>query len=414
MHTFKASPDPAGASLLIAAFGWKNARDINQAFEIYETLKSRSTPNVAVYGSLINACRKCNQPTRALHLLEEMKRFDVTPNEMCFGSLTAACSETGDANKATQLVELWQKGLSFQRPDVYCVQLIDTFSKSSNVQSAFDVYKLYCKSATPTLSIFGALVNACHKDKHYGKLLALWDEMHRYHILPDKVCFGMFTHACAEIGNVHVASKILDALQFKQLPFNANPIDCAQLIQAFESSTENALKVLEYMDREGVVPNAHAYATLLKICGKKVSLTSGKRVIEHINKTGMQDLIVHSAIISMYGKTGTWQSAITHFEYMKANFRTLDLAVHNTVLSVYAHHGQAQKAFLHFNAMLTEQLIPNSTTFVILLNACSHQSLVNEALAIFDSMSHHGVTPSLLHYNCLIDVLGRAGCKSIT
>jgi len=55
-------------------------------------------------------------------------------------------------------------------------------------------------------------------------------------------------------------------------------------------------------------------------------------------------------------------------------------------------------------------VIPNEITMINVLNACSHSGLVDEAIKVFDSMkSNFNIIPSIIHYNCLVDVLGRSG-----
>ncbi|KAL5198738.1 hypothetical protein ABZP36_002250 [Zizania latifolia] len=60
--------------------------------------------------------------------------------------------------------------------------------------------------------------------------------------------------------------------------------------------------------------------------------------------------------------------------------------------------------------MLSEGKKPNGITFVGVLIACTHVGLGTDDKKYFRSMSEeHGVEPTVEHYGCMVDLLGRAG-----
>ncbi|KAM5552763.1 hypothetical protein ABKV19_025131 [Rosa sericea] len=53
---------------------------------------------------------------------------------------------------------------------------------------------------------------------------------------------------------------------------------------------------------------------------------------------------------------------------------------------------------------------PDEVVFVAVLTACSHVGLLEQGRNIFTSMqSVHGISPHIVHYSCMVDLLGRAG-----
>jgi pentatricopeptide repeat protein len=62
--------------------------------------------------------------------------------------------------------------------------------------------------------------------------------------------------------------------------------------------------------------------------------------------------------------------------------------------------------------MCEEGVHPNDITFVcLLLSACSHAGLVDEAMHLYASMIRdYRNHAKLEHYNCMVDLLGRAHC----
>ena len=53
---------------------------------------------------------------------------------------------------------------------------------------------------------------------------------------------------------------------------------------------------------------------------------------------------------------------------------------------------------------------PNLITFIGVLNACCHTGMVAEGKQHFESMMREfGIQPTIKHYGCMVDLLGRAG-----
>lgn len=60
--------------------------------------------------------------------------------------------------------------------------------------------------------------------------------------------------------------------------------------------------------------------------------------------------------------------------------------------------------------MLKQGVVPNGATFTGILSACGRAGLVDEGMKFFHLMQKcYGVTPTLEHYVCVVDLLGRSG-----
>ncbi|PWA81185.1 hypothetical protein CTI12_AA189140 [Artemisia annua] len=76
----------------------------------------------------------------------------------------------------------------------------------------------------------------------------------------------------------------------------------------------------------------------------------------------------------------------------------------------YGQHGMCEKSLDLFKSMKESGVQPDSVTIVAVLSACSYSGFVNEGLQIFESMEdEYNIVPSLEHYCCVVDMLGRVG-----
>lgn len=87
-----------------------------------------------------------------------------------------------------------------------------------------------------------------------------------------------------------------------------------------------------------------------------------------------------------------------------------DVVAWTAMIVGHAQHGEGDKALELFEQMQSEGIKPNHITFVGVLSACSHVGLINEGWQYFEFMNRdHSIVPTVDHYACMVDILGRAG-----
>ena len=76
----------------------------------------------------------------------------------------------------------------------------------------------------------------------------------------------------------------------------------------------------------------------------------------------------------------------------------------------YAEQGDWDKVHSLFDMMVyKERILPDTVTFLSLLGACSHTGLIDKSYIYLRAMyDDYGITPTLEHYACFIDILSRA------
>jgi pentatricopeptide repeat protein len=170
---------------------------------------------------------------------------------------------------------------------------------------------------------------------------------------------------------------------------------------------QKALDLFQQMQKEGVVPDSVTFVGVLNACASVVALVEGRDIHEQIIQRGFEsDVFVGSGLIDMYVKCGSMDDAWRVFNKMPVR----NVVSWTAMLKGYAMHGQGMEALAHFKWMCEEGVEIDGVTFVCLLLACSHAGLVNEGLHAFDSMMNvYRIPPTVDHYACKVDLLGRAG-----
>jgi pentatricopeptide repeat protein len=150
------------------------------------------------------------------------------------------------------------------------------------------------------------------------------------------------------------------------------------------------------------------YVSILSACSHQVDLHEGRRIHGLVTKTGHEtEVSVANALINIYSKCGSLQEAASVFEKMPE----WNVASWTTMITSHAQHGHGEFALHLFDKMQSEGLLPNKVTFVNMLNAFSHAGMIDEGYHCLGYLNHgiSSMSPIEDHYNCIIDLLARAG-----
>ena len=155
-------------------------------------------------------------------------------------------------------------------------------------------------------------------------------------------------------------------------------------------------------------PCPHTFVALLQACAKLKDPETGELIHEHVTRIGLleKDSFVGSSLIQMYVKCGLIQSAQEVFDSMQQR----DIAGWNALFTGYTRQGESKLVLEIFDKMINEGIKPDDVTFLSILSACSHAGSVEKGRLYFDALGkEYGIEPTIKHYNCMVDLFGRAG-----
>ncbi|KAI7727288.1 hypothetical protein M8C21_026949 [Ambrosia artemisiifolia] len=156
-----------------------------------------------------------------------------------------------------------------------------------------------------------------------------------------------------------------------------------------------------------VYPDKFTLASVISACALLGWLRYGKWVHGYMLRNGIEcDVVIKTALVDMYGKCGNVSMAERVFK----DICRKDVLAWTAMVSVYALHGHGDEAFDLFDKMVACGVRPNAVTFGALLTACAHLGLVDRGRWYFNSIrSVYLIEPTVQHYACMVDILGRAG-----
>lgn len=154
--------------------------------------------------------------------------------------------------------------------------------------------------------------------------------------------------------------------------------------------------------------DCHTFPAILKSCAGLSALRLGQQIHTAVLTNGFAlDIANSNSLITMYSKSGDLISARKVFDTLRCR----NLISWSAMMSGYGMHGDFKKVIFMFDMMVNVGILPDHMTFTIALTACSHGGLIDRGKDYFEMMKKKfGIRPGLVHYTCMVDMLGRAGC----
>ncbi|KAI3422715.1 uncharacterized protein J3R85_011795 [Psidium guajava] len=319
---------------------------------------------VSVGNALISLYGKWGQIVDAMLVFDEMR----LPDPISWNSLIAAYSEN---HLLCQCLEAFSKMRSCRvLPNNYALaSILEVVARSNLQELAAQIHSLIIKfSLMFDDSMVSALITT------YGKC-----------------------------NRVDQSRKIFSKLdRIKALHLNS-------LLVTFMSTGyhDDALVLFQRAWHSSIAVDSTTLSILLKACGALTDLEQGRTIHCLSIKNGFdQDNFIESAIVDVYCKCGS----ISDAEKAYKNISRANLVARNAMMMGYAQHGCDREVMELFHEMSQVGLRPDEITYLAVLHSCCHERLVEEGQAYLNSMLElDGVVPSVEHYTCVIDSLGRVG-----
>ncbi|KAJ1263136.1 hypothetical protein BS78_09G161400 [Paspalum vaginatum] len=311
--------------------------------------------------------------------------------------------------------------------------LMDSYSKCGELENALTIFLLM--PGSQNVVSWTAMINGCIQNDDIPLAASLFSRMRKDGVAPNEFTYS--TMLTASVANLPLQIHA----QVIKTNYQCMPVVGTALLASYAKHciTEEALSVFKMIDQKdvvawsamltcfaqagdcngatnvfikmtmhGVKPNEFTISSAIDACASPMAGVDLGRQFHAISiKHRCQDAIcVSSALVSMYARKGSIESAQSVFERQIDR----DSVSWNSMISGYAQHGYSQKALDLFRQMEAEGVEMDGVTFLAVIMGCTHAGLVEEGRRYFDSMVRdYGITPTMEHYACMVDLYSRAG-----
>ncbi|KAH6555632.1 hypothetical protein KP509_1Z239000 [Ceratopteris richardii] len=394
---------------------------------------SVSEPDLILYNAMISALAQTEHADDGFKLLQVLQMKSILPDKGTFVSILDSCSGHESVSKGRQ-VHVLIGGVEELQPDAMMGNaLLSMYGKCGKLEDVLEVFGTF---GTLDTTSWNAMINALGQCGDINSAVRQFEAMQTEGVMPDKFTFagllyaygskqalreGIFLHARIVVSAFHNEIIVLNALislygkcgdiEGARNSFNriAKPdsVSLNALIGACLRCGQCGEALLLYQSMHNINYDKVTLISASSAFASQSVLADAWLLHGCIIDMGLHsDLSVCNALVHMYGKCGSLEDSRHVFERMEAN----DIISWNAVIAAYGQHGRADIAFHLVCRMISKGLVPDKVTLVSLLTACSHSGLVEEGYHIFTSMiDGYCIVSTIDHYNCMIDLLGRAG-----
>lgn len=390
--------------------------------------------DVATWCGMMTGFSQHGRFHEALDLFWKMQAVGVEPNHFTFACALKACSDLGDLSHGKVIHgQVICTGHDFDK--FIKSTLINMYSKCGSLE---DAHRVFEKMAVRGLVDWSVMISGLAMHKHSQQSLQIKHLMQEEGLNLDKTSFTDMLKACASASTLGEAKLIHS--QIIESGFECDRFIGASLIDTYAKcrTLDDARKVFNqlldkdvviwgvmmtgYLEvgisrevlhlfqdllKDGLEPNHVVVVFVLKACSSLVALDEGKLIHCSAMETGCElDMFVGSSLINMYSKCGSLVDACRMFERLPKQ----NMVIWTAMIGGCAHHNEYRMALRYFEDMQRAGLKPDGQTFMCLLTACNHVGLAEDChLHLISMTGEHGVAPTVDHFNCVVDILGRTG-----
>ncbi|KAI7739458.1 hypothetical protein M8C21_012339 [Ambrosia artemisiifolia] len=337
--------------------------------------------------------------SEALEVFVRMQKEGVEVTGYSYVSVLNACSRVLDLRRGKEVHgKVVVCGLMFS--GFVCNALTDLYAKCGEVDAA---RWLFDRMRDKNVVSWNSMISGYLKNGLVEKCIELFSEMKLSGVKPDVVTVSNVLGAFFQMGRIGEAQKLFAEIEKKDV------ISWTTMIVGHvqNGKEEDSLVLFNEMLMANVKPDKFTISSVVSSCARLASLFYGQTIHGKSVHMGVEDdTLVSSALVDMYSKCGEPTEARKIFDTIHAK----STVSWNSMILGYAQNGKDLEALTLYEEMLNNGIKPDSITFVGVLSACIHEGLTERGDQYFRSMTkQHGIVPTLDHYACLINLLGRSG-----
>lgn len=280
------------------------------------------------------------------------------------------------------------------------ITVLSACGKGNDVLLGMQLHKRIIESGVlPDLKVENALVDMYAE---CGEMEAAWDLFEGMQVR-NIVSWTSVISGFVRLGQVDRAKVLFDRMPER------DTVSWTAMIDGYVQAGQfrEALEMFREMQLSKVRADEFTMVSIVTACAQLGALETGEWARIYMNRHGINmDTFVGNALIDMYSKCGSIERALDVFNEMHSR----DKFTWTAVILGLAVNGHGEEAIDMFDRMLRAFEAPDEVTFIGVLTACTHAGLVEKGRDFFLSMTvTYRIAPNVMHYGCMIDLLGRAG-----
>ncbi|XP_038682001.1 pentatricopeptide repeat-containing protein At2g41080 [Tripterygium wilfordii] len=347
--------------------GYIQVGDLDSANRVFDEMPNR---NVATWNAMITGVTQFEFNEEALGLFKEMHELGFLPNEFTLASVLRGCAGLRALHAGRQ-VHAYVVKCGFESYVVVGSSLAHMYMKSLSLDEG---EKLIKSMPARNVAAWNTLIAGKAQNGYDEVVLYLYTMMKMAGFRPDKITFVSVISSCSELAtlgqgqqihaevikvgsssDVGVISSLIsmysrcgclaDSVKAFSEHEEADVILWSSMIAAhgFHGQGEEAIKLFELMEQEGIEANQVTFLSLLYACSHCGLMDRGIEFFNlMLNKYGIQPRLQHyTCVVDLLGRSGRLDEAEAMIRSMPVK---ADCVIWKTLLSACKTHKNADMA----------------------------------------------------------------------
>ncbi|VVB04138.1 unnamed protein product [Arabis nemorensis] len=461
-HLLTFSPLPPIFLLNRAIEAYGKCGFVNDARELFEQMPERDGGS---WNAVITACAQNNVPDEVFRTFRRMNRDGIRATETSFSGVLKSSGLILDLRLVRQLhCAVMKHGFSGNVDletsivDVYgkCRVMSDSRRVFDEIQNPSDVswnvivrrylemgdndeavvmfFKMLELNVRPLNHTVSSVILACSRSLALEVGMVVHAIAVKLDFVPDTIVSTSIFDMYVKCGRLERARKVFDQTESKDLKswtsamsgyamsgmtrearelFDLMPerniISWNAMLGGYVRASEwdEALDFLNLMRQEIEDIDNVTLVWILNVCSGKSDVQMGKQAHGYIYRHGYDtDVIVANALLDMYGKCGSLQSANVWFRVMS---ELRDEISWNALLTGLARVGRSEQAISFFEGMQLEAK-PSKYTLATLLAGCANIPALNIGKATHGFLIRNGYEIDIVIRGAMVDMYSKCRC----
>jgi len=359
-----------------------NAREVRHAMSLISKMKdAKVPPDTVTYNSLISACAAVGQWKNALRLLDECEnsnnnnnnnhnnnnnnnnnnRHNVRPDIITYTNAMKACARGKVPTRALALLEAVKKKKNLKLDAYVYTTVIDACGKSKMWRKALDLLDEMKESEIiPNAYTYSAAMAACGNGSQWERALELLNQMKEKNMRINIITYNSAITALAKASRNNARSSTRTSTGSSSSS-SSSSLDEPRLHRRHvefgggvdkEQLWKRALALLKEIKDNGIQPDVYSYSSAISACGSAGRYEEAIDLIKMMRENGVQpNAIAYTGAISACARCGEWAPAMQLFIDMKADGIQCDVVAYNAIISALSNGNKAKMAYEFWNEM---------------------------------------------------------------
>ncbi|KAK1304584.1 Pentatricopeptide repeat-containing protein [Acorus calamus] len=328
-----------------------------QSHQRFESYKSRY-----IYTTVLNVLGKAKRPVEALNVFHAMQQeLSSYPDLAAYHCIAVILGQAG------YMKELFD--------------VIDCMRSTPKKKFKLGVLQKWDPRLEPDLVVYNAVLNACVQRKQWEGAFWVLQQLKQQCIQPSSTTYGLVMEVMLVCEKYNLVHEFFKKVEKSSIP---SALNYKVLVNTLwkEGKTDEAILVVQDMERRGIVGSASLYYDLSRCLCSAGRCEEALSQIDKLCKVAKKPLVVtYTGLIQTCINSGSIENAAYIFNEMQ-KFCSPNVVTCNIMLKAYLEHGMLEKAIDLFQKILdgihhishksscSDRAIPDKFTFNIMLEAC--------------------------------------------